>query len=367
MKIAYILDDDISTKTGIAKKIESKTNLWKEFGHTVKVFTLRSKNFDSSIEGGVVISKLNLEAGFTKKILQQYKNVKALDKYLGDYEPDMIYIRQMKHYPNMVKVLKQNAPYIVEINTNDIEEAKLSSRVVFYYKKLTRNFLLQNASGFLSVSHELIENENFSKFNKPSLVVGNGYDFNNVAYQKQSFSEPAKFVFIGTPGQAWHGVDKVLFLAKKFTENEFHIIGPSVEILANASKNVIIHGYLNQMEVGKIVSSCDIGISILASHRKNMNEASPLKSRQYLAQGLAMITAYKDTDLPDDFDFILSLDNYEDNIKDNLEAIEGFVKNLKNLKPGEIIKQSKSYLDYHTKEKERLQFFDKIKHSGSVR
>lgn len=360
MKIAYILDDDISTRTGVVKKIESKINLWKEFGYTVKVFTLRSKQLESIIEGGVVISKLHLEAGLGEKFFQQCKNIKTLDKHLSDFKPDMIYIRQIKYYPYLVSVLKKNAPYIVEINTNDLEEAKLSSKIIYYYKKLTRDFLLRDASGLVSVSQELIENKIFSKFNKPSIFIGNGYDFRKVTYQKTSFSEPAKFVFIGTPGQAWHGVDKVLLLAKKLTENEFHIIGPGIQNLKNVSKNIIAHGYLDQEKVEEIVSSCDIGISTLALHRNNMKEASPLKSRQYLAQGLATIIAYKDTDLPNDLDFILNIGNYEDNVKENLDTIEDFVKNLKNLKSSEIVKQSKNYLDYHSKEKKRFMFFQKV-------
>lgn len=360
MKIAYVLDDDISTRTGVVNKIESKINLWEGFGHTVKVFTLRSKNFDSFIEGGVVISKLNLESGFTKKFLQQYKNVKVLDKLLSDFKPDMIYIREINYYPNLIKALKHSPHYIIEINSDEIEEAKQSSKIAYYYKKLTRDFLFQNASGFVSVSHELIKIESYSKFNKPSIVIGNGYNFDKVSYKKNSFSEPAKFVFIGTPGQPWHGTDKILFLAERLPEHEFHIIGPSADMLPNVGKNIIIHGYQEDVTVQKIVCSCDIGISTLALHRNDMHEASPLKSRQYLAQGLPIIIAYKDTDLPNDVDFILNIGNYKENIIGNIERIKNFVKYLKNLKPNDIRKQSKKYLDYHAKEKKRLLFFEEI-------
>lgn len=41
--------------------------------------------------------------------------------------------------------------------------------------------------------------------------------------------------------------------------------------------------------------NCQVCIGTLALHRKNMTEASPLKTREYLAHGFPVIIGYKDT------------------------------------------------------------------------
>jgi hypothetical protein len=364
MKIAYLLDDDISQRTGIVKKIESKIRLWERFGHEAKVFSLRSGSLESIINNGVIISQFGQKNTLVQKFYQQYKNSKILDEYLSEFRPDVIYARQMKYYPRMVKVLKKHAKYIVEINSNDIEELKLNSKVVYIYNRLTRNHLLKNASGLMSVSNELISDNIFSKFNKLSIVIGNGYDFENVKVKKSVFNESLEFVFIGTPGQAWHGVDKVLYLATKLKKYTFHIVGPSLDEIhqlgQQISDNVVIHGYFDQHRLEGFVAKCDIGISTLALHRKNMEEASPLKSRQYLAQGLPIIIGYKDTDLPSDLGFVLNIGNYEDNVQDNIEKIEEFIDSLAAIDLRQVIEKSKVYLDYKEKENKRLKFFEKV-------
>jgi len=169
---------------------------------------------------------------------------------------------------------------------------------------------------------------------------------------------------VGSPGQKWHGVDKVIYLASKFLKNTFHIIGPEkdeiIRLGLKISNNVIFHGYLNQRELENIVSRCDIGVSSLAVHRKNMNEASSLKSRQYLAQGLPIIIGYQDTDLSEELDFVLNIGNYEDNVKDNIKEIETFSEEIKKMNPEHIISQSRTYLNYEIKESKRLMFFKNI-------
>ena len=225
MKITYIVDDNISIRTGVSNKIELMINEWKALGHDVKVYSLRSQNFTSIIEDAVVVSEFKTNISKFTKFTNQAKNITALEKYLKEYSPDIIYIRNMKYYFNFVSVLKRTAPYIVEINSKDIEESKLNNQLVYYYNKLTRGILLNNASAFVSVSHELINDDAFAKFNKPFTVIGNGYNFSDNNMKKRIFNTNIKFVFIGTPHQIWHGIDTILNLSKVLTNNEFHIIG----------------------------------------------------------------------------------------------------------------------------------------------
>ena len=78
-------------------------------------------------------------------------------------------------------------------------------------------------------------------------------------------------------------------------------------------------------DMAAIFFKADIGVGTLALHRKNMQEASPLKIAEYVFWGLPVITAYNDVNLKG-LDFNLELDNKEDNIhSSSLAKISAFV------------------------------------------
>ncbi|PLY10470.1 MAG: hypothetical protein C0626_05705 [Arcobacter sp.] len=361
MRIAYILDDDISTRTGVVNKIDSKIRQWEKYGNQVQVFSLRSKKDISCIYNGVIISTLSINKSIFRKFFAQYKNIKTLRKELIHFKPDIIYLRHMKYYIGIVSAFNSVCNYVIELNSNDLAESKRNNILVHLYNKLTRSILLKHAAGFVSVSHELIHSPIFSKYKKPFIVVGNGYDFNSAQYIHKENNKIVRFVFIGTPQQSWHGIDKVITMAKYFKNYEFHIIGMTNQELQTTASNITTYGYLTQEKSEEIIASCDIGISTLALHRKNMTEACPLKSRQYLACGLPIIIGYKDTDINENLEYILSIGNYESNVSDNFEKIENFIKEIKKINFDKIRIDMKSLLDYENKELKRVEFMRLIK------
>ena len=264
MKIAYILDDDISTRTGVANKIDLITTQWRSLGHDVKVFSLRSKGENSIIDNGVIVSQFKANRSIVKKLIDQFKNIRLLKKLLEDYSPDIIYIRNMKYYPGIVKVLRSSSDYVVEINSKDLEESRQNSYLVYLYNLFTRGIFLKNARAFVAVSNELKNDSSFSKYSKECLVVANGYNFGIVKESKKAFNDTINFVFIATPNQPWHGVEKIIKLSKILNKNKFHIIGYNEEQLRAVDNtyndNVITYGYLKHDEAEKIIVQCDIGI-----------------------------------------------------------------------------------------------------------
>jgi hypothetical protein len=88
-----------------------------------------------------------------------------------------------------------------------------------------------------------------------------------------------------------------------------------------------------------------------------MEEACPLKVREYLRYGLPVIGGYIDTDIPDGSDYFLNIGNHELNVKESLDRIEGFVKQWmhRRVEPAAI-----AHLDYNFKEQERLAFLCEI-------
>ena len=94
-------------------------------------------------------------------------------------------------------------------------------------------------------------------------------------------------------------------------------------------------------------------------HRVNLTEGSPLKSREYLAYGLPMVLAYKDTDLDDlNVEFLLKIPNTEDNILTHGKLIRDFAYKMRGKRVDrEIIAP---LIDTKVKEEKRLAFFKEI-------
>ena len=71
------------------------------------------------------------------------------------------------------------------------------------------------------------------------------------------------------------------------------------------------------------MSAADVAIGTLSLHTKQMEEACPLKVREYLAWGLPVIIGYKDTEFPaPDTAFLLQLPNNPTNVHDHLDQID---------------------------------------------
>jgi hypothetical protein len=95
-----------------------------------------------------------------------------------------------------------------------------------------------------------------------------------------------------------------------------------------------------------------------------MQEACPLKTREYLAYGLPVVIGYKDTDFPRGEDFLLQLPNREDNVRQELPAIREFVLRWKGKR---VPRDAIAHIDGVTKELARLEFFSSLHEPFSER
>jgi len=88
-----------------------------------------------------------------------------------------------------------------------------------------------------------------------------------------------------------------------------------------------------------------------------MSEASPLKSREYLAYGIPVIGAYCDSDV-DGCDFFLRLANTEQGVADAVESVRDFIYRWKGKEIDMEVVRAK--IDMSVKEKQRLDFFARV-------
>jgi len=354
MKILYLSDTDLDKDSGVSKKILMQANKWVELGHEVELFSWDSLSWYSLEGNRLTKPKMFIKRRKWKVLPHLILSSLGILKELENKKYDIIYMRYRLFSPFFNRI-KKHGKLIVEINTNDKEEFK-KSFLLDLYNKTTRDLFLKNVDGFVCVSNEL--KEVFKIYNRPILVIANGIDIKRYEFFKETSNFKPNLVFIGSPNQAWHGVEKIKFLANKLKNFHFHIIG----INGKNTGNLTYYGYVDDKKARELVAKMDIGISTLSLYINNMKEASPLKSRQYLAQGLPIIYAYNDTDINEEYSFCYKLPNSPDNVKNHIRNIEKFI--LQVFKKEHIREQARIYakrhLDISVKETKRLEFFKEI-------
>ncbi len=137
-----------------------------------------------------------------------------------------------------------------------------------------------------------------------------------------------------------------------------------MELQVTGSRNVKAHGFLSTESYSQILASADVAIGTLALHGKNMDEASPLKVREYFAYGIPTIIGYKDTDFAEPAPFLLRLPNTAANAQDSVQQIEYFVNTWKGQS---VPREAILHLDVAGKEHQQLAFFDQIFELSSAR
>jgi glycosyltransferase involved in cell wall biosynthesis len=364
MRIAYVILhlDELTMRGGVGKKIQRQVNLWREMTHDVRVFILspdeytfdgvRSYPFDSS--GGNLSKNPFLRREFSRSRVL-YRIIREVETY----QPDIIYLRYGLYTVPLHKLFRV-IPGVIEINTNDIDEYRYRGCFYYWVNKLTRGMIFGHAVGIVAPSFELQEMPCNQMYGKPITVVSNGIDLDDFKALPPTKNTTPVLAFVATPGYPWHGFDKIHKLADMCQDIKFLIIGYSLEDSPRRPpSNMDLLGFLNIAEIRKALMKADAVFGTLALHRKNMEEASPLKVREALAYGLPVIYAYKDTDLSDlESEFLLRLPNTEYNLVDNVDRIREFAFQMRGRRvKSELIL---SRIDQRKKEKQRLEFFETI-------
>ena len=363
MRIAYVsLHWPRPAASSIGKKINQQTSAWREAGHEVKFFSHMhpAENPGSLVDGSRFVYAI--EKGGVSSLKTEINRGRAaadLIQSVAAYHPDLIYLRwAMYVYP--IQRLFRIAPVVVEINTHDVREHQLLGTVHNLYNRLTRGIILGGASGHAFATHELMNLPNFSKFKKTGVVITNSIDLQSTPYYTPPNNTPPHLVFIGTPGMAWHGVEKLVKLALAFPDLVVDIVGINeIKGFANLPGNIILHGFLEGAAYESVLANADAAIGTLSLHIKGMQEAATLKIRDCAARGIPCVLPYLDTDFTDmNSGLFLQIPNTEIIINTHGQAIHDFVYQAR----GKRITRDmvKSRIDSRVKEIQRLDFFQKV-------
>ena len=292
MKIAYIINHDITTNDGITKKIFGQKKEWEKLGNDVQIYCTLPKQGDSILEAKQYISTTPFKLRFQlqEKLLSD----------LNAFSPDIVYFRYNTWSRTLSKIL-DSYKVITELNTYDLGEfwsmfkveKTLKSFVRYLGYKLLRDKVLSRVSGIVGVTKEIAYHPSNSKYNKPTTFIPNGINLNAFKTLKKNTIDTSRIglFFIGSPGALWHGVDIIKEMTEKLSEYDFHIVG----MHGQNSSNLFWHGYLQKDEYIEVLKKCHICIGSLALYRNEMQEACTLKVREYLAYGYPIILGYEDS------------------------------------------------------------------------
>jgi hypothetical protein len=360
MRIAYIsLHWPRPLSSGVGKKIAQQISMWQKAGHEVRFF-LHTHAFPEN-EAQVAGEQFLYEkdGGLIRREISRSKALQQLLKAVAGYRPDIIFLREGMYVFPMERLIN-SAPVVVEINTNDVQQHQRLGGVLYRYNLLTRSIALSRAAGFVCASQELAEMEVFTRFHKPTLVVGNGYNLEDV----QPFPAPNNAVphllFVGSPDNEWHAVDKLVPFARSFPDLEIEVVGyDSISGSEPLPENLHLHGYLRGKEYQAVLRTGDVAFGSLGLHRIGLQEASPLKTRECLAYGLPLIISHLDTDLQDvQSDCLLQIPNREDNLVTHGQAVHDFAWKMRGRRVD--LQAIAPRIDWREKEKARLEFFTRV-------
>jgi hypothetical protein len=359
LKLAYYLHLNYGPNSGVFNKVIGQIRYWLGAGHSVAIFVATSRKdllpqIQKELPEALVYGKTYLPGVRAKALFSRYAALGSLCRDIVSYGSDIVYMRQeMWNYP--LEYLANRCNLILEINTNDLAEYKSFSRSRYYFHLVTRHRLLTKCVGVVFPTEELKTISTFKKTFGKSVVISNGTNLPEIMPTFSVRPQP-KLIFLGTQSISWHGVDKIKILANRFRSWEFVTYGVKPEDFNGLPpSNIKVLPESPRSVYQRDIFDATVGIGTLALHRKNMNEACPLKTREYLASGLPVVIGYNDTDFRGEFDFVCQLENTEENITNNLSRIEGFVKSWHGRR---IPLAQVGHLNVDQKEKSRLSFFE---------
>lgn len=322
-KLLYVYVGNYEEKSGVVNKLsglflalEKKGVEWTLFTGAASI--TEKRNISKNIYA--------LPVNYLKRLSDFYLELHLFIKSNPVY--DVYFLR----YPLASKQLlcflkKYPQKFILEHNTIEIAEIKHKAKewVKKYkirptpsYLKLLFNTLLkpvfietyygkkvlQLAKGGVAVTEEIAKHEKSRYLNYKCNTLPNGIDVMGIKFYKRKFADGdvLNLILLVNCAVDWHGIDLVLASFNMYKGNRIRLtligeLNDKVRLLSQENKNVRATGFLSANEFEVYMQAAHLGLGSFALFRKNLEEASTLKIREYLASGLPVFLGHTDTDI----------------------------------------------------------------------
>lgn len=304
-KVAYIsfVNFDDMINIGVKNKILSQIRVLKK-NHDVTLYT-QSNNILLTINNDNKVFTKNLDKKFTRSSF-----IKTFYTDLLSNMPDIIYMRYQFSDPLLIKVIKKlNKIYgvriFVEIPTYP------------YYKELKQQGLKGFIKAFVDYTfhfslfkyiEKIITYSNHNQiYKKKTIKIVNAVDFESIPLPQRVHSKEIRLIAVSSM-KPWHGYDRLIlglknyYTVKRDRLVKLILIGYGAEydyynkIVSKFTLQdyVIFTGSKSGEELDEYFNDSDIAVSSLGLHRINLESASTLKAKEYVARGLPVVTASKE-------------------------------------------------------------------------
>jgi len=263
----------------------------------------------------------------------------ALPRFLANYfrelNPDVVVLRSIPFSPMFWLAFREkNYRLIVEYHTKLMPELLVNRDYKHaMMSAISYGLADQIIDGKICMTREI---SNYEHFDGPTVVIPNGIDISGreTKMRKTYDVKCLRLGFVASQNHPWQGLDRLLRSLKAnedFGGPKCHLdvvgrLDQSEFTDLQLPRNVKFHGFLNTTEIAQILSQVDVGVSTLALHRKGMDEACALKSREYLVNSIPFIYGYIDPDFRTTDRFALRVPNNESLI--DLPSVSDFAQRI---------------------------------------
>lgn len=313
--------------TGVVKKLKHQAETAKEIGLPIDFFLV---NDDSANPASALIHRrFERKSGWRRQLLREHTFHKTghIEQMIPLRDYDAVVMRYGGNYTRAGGFLRRHGhKLITEHHTKEFNEMLLYRGwllkwVLAFVEKLTAPQFLNQVAGIIGVTDEIRRYELRISGPKPSTVIGNGIRVSETTFTgfRPFDGKTLHLVFVASDFTPWLALNRLLEGMSAYRGPEtivLHLIGrldPEnqqrlTEWRAPYSE-VKQHGSLHGDSLNKVMASATMGVSSLGLYNCQLNEACPLKSREYISRGLPLVMGYRDPDIHADTPFVLVVPN----------------------------------------------------------
>lgn len=293
---------DLENSNGVSKKVLNHFKIFKIYYNVEMV----SYGLDCLYYfHDDIIDKIALNNSNRRIKLFSFINTQLTSKNKYDF----VYIRYLLSdflFINVLRILhKKTRKIVIEIPTfpYDHDLLKSGKGIIKYLSDLISIPFLK-----LYVGRIITYSKHDTLFGIKTINTINGIIFDDVLPRKKELRLDNEINLISV-SLTWpeHGYDRLIEGLKNYYNKEveisilYHLVGNGNEInkyeklikLYGLEKYVKLYGFINGQKLDEIYNKSDIAINSLGIHRIGLKTESTIKSKEYAAKGLPIVSSYE--------------------------------------------------------------------------